>query len=54
VNCICCGKFLPRTDALPVGGGVAHFACVARMQTTGARRGRVLVMVRRRARGGSC
>lgn len=48
MNCAVCGCFLARTDALPFGGGSAHFRCVAAAQVSKAPRGRVLVMVRRK------
>lgn len=48
VACCACGKFLPRNDAIPFGGGLAHVACVFRAQLTRSPRGRVLVFVRRK------
>ncbi len=32
VRCRFCGRFLPAVDRLAVGGGSAHFACVAAAQ----------------------
>ena len=48
MNCVCCGRFLSKVDALPFGGAAAHFACVADAQLSGRPRGRVVVMVRRK------
>lgn len=48
MNCALCGRFLAKSDALPFGGGSAHFACVAGVQLLKRPRGRVLVMVRRK------
>jgi hypothetical protein len=48
VNCLLCGCFVGKQDALPVGGGVGHFHCIAKAQATGKRSGKVLVMVVRK------
>jgi len=46
--CAVCRKDMPPTDRLPWGEGAAHFACAVRQALNMTRRGRVLMLARRR------
>lgn len=48
MKCLLCPMRCPATDRLQVQGGVAHWACVVKVQLDRSPTGKVLVMVGRK------